>query len=86
MGLSLDYDPDLDANEGAVESNAVLEFFATNRGYWPEDAGYDDSVSCLNIKRLPEVVEELIAVGFDQHEISGILGSNFRRVAEQVWK
>lgn len=86
VGLSLDYGPDLDAERGAEENEAVLEFFAANRGYWPEDAGYDDSVSCLNIKRLPEVAEELLAVGFDQSEISGILGANFRRVAEKVWK
>ncbi len=86
VGLSLDYAPDLEADEGASENKAVLELFAADPGYWPDDAGYDGSVGCLNIRRLPEVTEELVRIGFDKKEIAGILGTNFRRVAEQVWK
>ena len=43
-------------------------------------------VGCLDVRRLPEVTEELARIGFDETEIAGILGANFRRVAENVWK
>lgn len=37
-------------------------------------------------EKLPQVTEELLAKGFDEDEIIGILGENYLRVAEQVWK
>jgi membrane dipeptidase len=86
VGLSLDYDPDMDAEANAECKSAVLDFFAKNPGYWPQDAGYDGALGCLDVRRLPDVTGELAKVGFDDREIAGILGANFRRVAEQVWK
>lgn len=37
-------------------------------------------------RRLSDVTKALGDVGFEEKEIAGIMGSNFRRVAEQVWK
>ena len=82
VGISLDYAP-TEEGEGAEDMAATV---AKNRYYWPEDAGYDRPVQFLDIRRLPEVAEELAQVGFDGPEIAGILGGNFRRVAQQVWK
>jgi len=86
VGLSLDYGPDLEAKGDAANSQAVLDLFARNPEYWPESAGYDGTIECLDVRRLPEVTEELARVGFDETETAGILGANFRRVAEKVWK
>jgi len=86
VGLSLDYDPDPEADASAESNTAVLGLFAKNPDYWPKNAGYDGALGCLDVRRLPEVAEELAKVGFDDTEIAGILGANFRRVAEQVWK
>ena len=86
VGLSLDYDPDLEAEESADKNKTVLEFFAKSPEYWPENAGYDGTIGYLDVRRLPEVTQELVGVGFNEGEIAGILGANFRRVAEQVWK
>jgi membrane dipeptidase len=86
VGLSLDYGPDLEAEGDAGDNQAVLDLFASSPDYWPVNAGYDGTVGCLDVRRLPEVTEELVGVGFDEAEISGILGANFRRVAEHVWK
>ena len=80
VGLSLDYAPDDDGGD------AVADIIASDRRYWPEDAGYDRPVRILHIRYLPEVTAELAEVGFDEAEIIGILGGNFRRVAEAVWK
>jgi membrane dipeptidase len=54
--------------------------------YWPQDAGYDRPIDFLDVRRLPEVAEELAKAGFAGAEIAGILGGNFRRVAERVWR
>ncbi len=86
VGISLDYAPDLEPVEGAEGNIAVAESFAEHPEYWPEYAGYDGDFGCLDVRRLPEVTMELAGVGFDKKEIVGILGANFRRVAEQVWK
>ncbi len=86
VGISLDYAPDLDAKEEVGGGNALLEMFAKYPDYWPEGAGYDGEVSCLDVRHLPEVASELAQAGFNRAEIAGILGGNFRRVAAQVWK
>lgn len=86
VGLSLDYSPDLESGEGAGDSGALMRMFAASPYYWPTSGGYDGVVSCLDVRCLPEVTQELIAVGFNHEEITGILGGNFRRVAERVWK
>ena len=57
-----------------------------DRHYWPEGNGYDGGVSFLDVRRLPEIARELAATGFAADEIGGILGGNFRRVAQQVWR
>ena len=86
VGVCLDYAPDLNADENADENSALREMFDASPYYWPRSGGYDSAISCLDVRYLPEVAQELTAVGFDKEEIVGILGANFRRVAERVWK
>ena len=83
VGLSLDYAPSLDSGK---DMDAVADLVDDNPHFWPKEAGYDGTIGCLPVRRLPEVAEELRAIGFDREEIAGILGGNFRRVAERVWK
>ena len=86
VGLSLDYAPDLEAEEGAGENRALAKMIAKDSRYWPENSGYNGSFAGLDVRRLPEVAKELEAVGFQASEIAGILGGNFKRVAQLVWK
>lgn len=85
VGISLDYAPDLEQVPDSNENTSVLDLFSSYPGYWPENAGYDGLVTCLQVSRLPEVADELRKVGFDQQGINGVMGGNFRRVAEKVW-
>lgn len=86
VGLSMDYCPDLEAGEGARDGDALMKMFAASPYYWPQNNGYEGTLSGLDVRCLPEVTEELMAIGFTGEEVAGILGGNFRRVAERVWK
>lgn len=84
VGISLDFVPSLPGDEDNDEG--IAQLIAQNSHFWPESAGYDGSISCLDICELPAVARELEAVGFSAAELSAVLGGNFRRVAEAVWK
>ncbi len=86
VGISLDYAPEVTAEAGGVPGNAIAEAIEQDRHYWPEGNGYDGRVGFLDVRRLPAIAAELAKAGFDGAEIAGILGGNFRRVAEQVWR
>lgn len=82
VGISLDFDPPITAEERTHAEEVIEE----NPEYWPPDAGYDRPIDYLPLNRLPDVCDELFRLGFSKAELAGILGGNFRRVAEQVWK
>lgn len=86
VGLALDYAPKAETADGEAETSDVSETIARDPHYWPPGTGYEAGVSYLDIRRLPEVTAELAEVGFTEADITGILGGNFRRVAERVWK
>lgn len=80
VGIGLDFDPwvyDLTDPDLLDDDNPE---------YWPPDAGYDQTIHSLNVTKLPQICAELLAVGFTQTDLAAILGGNFRRVAEQVWR
>ena len=82
VGISLDFAPEEDGEDSEGD---ILSLVANNSDFWPKDAGYGGHLEILDVRRLPEVAEALAASGFNAEELSGILGGNFRRVAEQVW-
>jgi membrane dipeptidase len=86
VGLSLDYAPDLEPEGDAAESDSMVEMFGLNPSFWPPQAGYDGAVHCLDVRCLPEITGELLKLGFNDKEIAAVLGANFKRVAERVWK
>ncbi len=81
VGISLDFAPPESEAHGPL-----TEMVERNPHYWPKDAGYDRPVNALDVRRLPDVAIALAKTGFDDNEITGILGSNFRRIADQVWR
>lgn len=55
--------------------------------WWPADAGYDfGEVRFAEPEQFPEITEGLMAKGYSEAEIRGILGENFLRVAEATWR
>jgi microsomal dipeptidase-like Zn-dependent dipeptidase len=82
VGISLDFDPPIQHED----QEGVQEVPEDNPEYWPPDAGYDRPIDFLPLSRLPTVCDETFRVGFTETEFKGVLGGNFRRVAERVWK
>ena len=56
--------------------------------YWPASAGYGQKWNTRNAdpEQLPGLTEGLLAHGFSENEVRGILGENFFRIASQVWR
>jgi membrane dipeptidase len=77
VGLGLDYVFDQQELSGNLEAK---------RHIWPEGFGYGRGVRFVPPEQLREIVAALLDRGYRDSDIEKILGGNFLRVAEQVWK
>lgn len=80
VGIGLDY---FCSMGDAVDLNDTL---VINSNFWPTSQYPDGRVSCASPVQLLEVVEHLLKRGFSEKEVRAILGGNFRRIANAVWK
>jgi membrane dipeptidase len=76
VGISLDY---------AFDAENVDSLVSGNSRYWPQEE-YKTASLYLPPEQLPEITETMVQRGFSDAEITGILGGNFLRVAQAVWK
>jgi membrane dipeptidase len=77
VGLGLDF---------VYDQQALNDDLAASEDIWPAGFGYGPDVAFLGPEALPRVTEALLQRGYAPDEVEGILGGNFLRVAEQVWK
>jgi membrane dipeptidase len=77
VGLGLDYTFDME------ELDRTLEAY---RDTWPEELDYKPGIRFVEPEQMPEITEGLLKRGYPERHIRGILGGNFLRVAERVWK
>ncbi len=77
VGLGLDY---------VFDQQGLTGDFDLKRQYWPEGFGYDSGTRFVPPEQLPEVVEALLARGYRPEDVAKLLGGNFLRVAQQIWK
>jgi membrane dipeptidase len=75
IGLGLDYVYDIEAER---------QYMANVKS--PAHGNYDKMNSFFEPEQLPELTEGLLAKGYSEDEVRGILGGNFLRVARQVWR
>ena len=80
VGLGLDYG-------FPVEVAGIDDIVNENPEFWPAEEGYlDGPITFLPPADLPEVIAILLGRGYDDGTLRGILGGNFLRVADEVWK
>jgi membrane dipeptidase len=76
VGIGLDY---------VVDKQELIEYVEGHPDVFPPDK-IKDYLAFVEPEQFPEFTELLYERGYSEQIISGILGGNFLRVAEQVWK
>jgi membrane dipeptidase len=76
VGLGLDY---------VIDKQELIEYVEGHPDIFPPDK-MGDVLSFVEPEQFPEFTELLYQKGYREQIIRGILGENFLRVAEQVWK
>jgi len=78
IGLGLDYVYDVE----------TLQYYTSTKAEkWPTSGGYNrPDVEFFPPEGLPKLTDGLIKCGYVEADIRCILGENFLRVAQQVWK
>jgi membrane dipeptidase len=76
VGIGLDY---------VVDKQELIEYVEGHPDIFPPDK-MKDLLSFVQPEQFPEFTELLVQKGYSERIIRGILGANFLRVAEQVWK
>jgi len=76
VGIGLDY---------VVDKQELIDYITGHPDVFPVEK-FDDFLSFAEPEQIPEFTELLYRKGYSEQIISGILGGNFLRVAEQVWK
>ena len=81
VGIGLDYAFESEGGDEGLGS--VLD---AAPDYWPK-AQYDyPAVDCAHPRQILELTEELLRRQYKETDVVAILGGNFMRVAEAVWK
>lgn len=76
VGLGLDY---------VVDKQELIEYVEGHPDVFPPEK-FQDYLAMVEPEQFPEFTELLCQRGYNEKVIRGILGGNFSRVAEQVWK
>lgn len=76
VGIGLDY---------VVDKQELMDYITGNPDVFPPEK-FNDYLAFVEPEQFPEFTELLYQKGYSEQIISGILGGNFLRVAEKVWK
>jgi membrane dipeptidase len=79
VGLGLDY-----AFES--EDDGLAALLATKQDYWPKRQYDYAQVDCAHPRQIAALAEELLRRQYREEEVADILGGNFLRIAQQVWR
>jgi len=76
VGIGLDY---------VIDKQELMDYITGHPDVFPPEK-FSEYLAMVEPEQIPEFTELLYQKGHSEQIISGILGGNFLRVAEQVWK
>jgi len=76
VGIGLDY---------VVDKQELIDYIEGHPDVFPPEK-FTDYLSFVEPEQFPEFTERLYQKGYSEQIISGVLGGNFLRVAQEVWK
>ncbi len=80
VGIGLDY-----LNEGALDWLSI--FIDQRPDEWPDrDKGVWDPLACVHPEQVHELIDLMLAAGYSDEEVRGVLGENWFRICSEVWK
>jgi membrane dipeptidase len=86
IGIGIDYFHDTTNDPGTDEDGDDFNVtLGQNMDFWPPEQYPGGAVRCAAPSQLIKIASELLAQGVPSRDVEGILGGNFRRVAEKVW-
>jgi membrane dipeptidase len=80
VGIGLDYF--YEVNDGAGFNETVSQ----NAHFWPKTQYPDGGLRCAAPSQISKIANEMLRRNCHEDVLRSVLGGNFRRVAEQVWK
>jgi len=72
--------------DSVLRAHKPNQAFTRNRDYWPERQYPDGGTGYVPPEEAPRLTQALLDRGYGEADVRGILGGNFLRVAETVWK
>ena len=84
VGIGIDYELS-DLPHIGKDGETFDETLADNPDFWPPEQYPGGAVNCAKPSQIQEIKGVLLSEGLKTKEVEGILGGNFRRVAEKIW-
>jgi len=72
--------------DAVSDMNPLMELVNANKGKYPNESGYVRTPATGGPELISGVTEQMLAHGYREDDIRGILGGNWLRVAKMVWK
>ncbi len=86
VGIGLDSVPFQITDDAPVTDDTPADPKYWPARQYPASAGPDPFAQVVQPDAIPQITERLLDIGYDDSAILAIMGGNFARVAEQVWK
>ncbi len=86
VGIGLDYALQDELGAEDDDSQDLAGLTERNAEYWPPHQYDYPRIDCARPRQIPELAQELFRRQYDEKDVAAIMGGNFMRVAEVVWK
>lgn len=77
VGIGLDY---------VSEPEVLIALVKASASKYPEDQGYETEINFAAPTLLPKLTEHMLSRGYSPRDVGMIMGGNWLRVAEAVWR